>query len=78
MRKRQAKPEPRDKSASAREIAEHVAAILNHPDTPEDLADKIIRGIQELNTNANVNMRAGYAEAILLTHFEDEMKGGVR
>jgi hypothetical protein len=74
MKKRQAKPEPRDKSASAREIAEHVSAILNHPDCPEDLADEICRGVADLNDNGNVAYQVGYVEAVLLVHYEDEAR----
>jgi hypothetical protein len=65
------KTEPRDKSASAREIADHVAAILNHRDCPEELADEICRGIADLNDNGNVAYKVGYVEAVLLTHYED-------
>jgi hypothetical protein len=66
--------EPPYKS-SAREIAEHVAAIMRHPDTPEDLIDGLIHGMADLDTDANVHKRFGYIEAILLTHFENEQKG---
>ncbi len=78
MKKRQTqKSEPKDMQQSAREIAEHVTAILKHPDTPEDLFDGIIRAFHDLDDNANVHTHAGYVEAILLTHYEDE-KGGTR
>jgi hypothetical protein len=78
MKKRQAqKSEPRDMSASAHEIADHVTAILNHPDTPEALTDGILRAFQDLDDNADVHKQVGYVEAILVTHFEDE-KGGAR
>ena len=76
MKKRQTqKSEPRDMTKSAREIAEHVSAILAHPDCPEDLFDGIVHAFHEIDRNANVHMHVGYVESILLTHFDDEQKG---
>jgi hypothetical protein len=72
------KDETKDIKKSARELTALVVATVNHPDCPEDLVDGILRAIGELNDNGNVAMRAGYVEAVLAQHFEDEAEGGSR
>lgn len=72
------KTKPRNRQQSAREIAEHVAAIIAHPDCPEELYDDIVRTMQSMNSDATVHANTGYVEAILLVQFERERKGGAR
>ena len=74
MKKEQQPLPESDTQQSAREIAEHVTAILNHPDTPRLLTEGILDGLARLDDNSAVNTRVGYVEAILLTHYE----GGAR
>jgi len=75
MRRQSQKTEKRDMSQSAREIAEHVMAILNHPDCPKDLEEGIYQAILELNDNGNVIYQPGYVESVLAQHLEDKQKG---
>ena len=51
-----------------RDIAEHIAAILSDPHTPELLYMGITEALSKLDISISVNENPDYVEAILLTH----------
>ncbi len=51
-----------------RDIAEHIAAILSDPHTPELLYMGITEALGRLDVSISVNENPDYVEAILLTH----------
>jgi Mg-chelatase subunit ChlI len=51
-----------------RDIAEHIAAILSDPHTPELLYMGITEALSKLDVSISVNENPDYVEAILLTH----------
>jgi uncharacterized protein (DUF934 family) len=61
----QSAPQPQPVRDETRELAEHIAAIIASPNTPEDVVDGLIRGMHEVDTDANVHADANYVEAIL-------------
>jgi hypothetical protein len=49
-------------------LAEAIAAVLSHPDTPGEIYDNLIDGINECVSRREVNHHPGYIEAILIEH----------
>lgn len=60
------------RAEDARELAEHISAILRHPHTPAILAEYLLQGIAAVDCSSKVHENPNYVEAILLTHFETE------
>ncbi len=58
----------RELAAQFRTIAEHVAAILQNPLTPERLYLGIVDGLMNLNTDISTHESVGYVETILLVN----------
>lgn len=61
---------------AAREIAEHIAAILNHPDTPAQLYNTLADAVSSLDAPKGYFDSAEYIETCLRAHFGQE--GGVK
>jgi hypothetical protein len=58
----------RELAAQFRTIAEHIAAILQNPLTPERLYLGIVDGLMNLNTDISTHESVGYVETILLVN----------
>jgi hypothetical protein len=55
-----------------RDIAEHIAAILSDPHTPEALYLGIVDGLMKLDTDISTHESVGYVETILLVNDTSE------
>ena len=60
--------QPNNRAAQFRTIAEHVAAILQNPVTPEALYLGIVDGLMKLDSNISTHESVGYVETILLVN----------
>jgi hypothetical protein len=63
-----------DKQASADELAKHIAAILNHPDTPVDISSALADAVSGLDASPGFSDSEEYIAMCLRYHF----KGGAR
>ncbi len=64
------------KQSSADELAKHIAAILNHPDTPTQIYNDLADGVCSLDVPTAYFDSEEYIAMCLRNHFA--RKGGVR
>jgi hypothetical protein len=67
---------PKETKKSDQQLGTLIAAVLKHPDTPEDLFNNIIDALNELHTS-KVSQRAEFIQAVIDGHnLEEKQKGG--
>jgi hypothetical protein len=59
-----------DKQASADELAKHIAAVLNHPDTPDDIYNALGDAVGGLETPPGFSDSEEYVALYLRAHLE--------